>query len=71
MANRGNRPGYRPGKKAFGKKVFLLIFFVCLWRTLKPVRTSTWSALDSAQNFAVLGTQTLGLQPLALSLEAP
>eukprot|EP00971_Amphidinium_carterae_P120294 2383641-Amphidinium_carterae.1 len=58
---RGSRPGYRPGKKAF----------VCLWRTLDPERTSTWRPSGRAQNFDVLGAQTLGLQTLAPSLEAP
>eukprot|EP00971_Amphidinium_carterae_P070843 1401085-Amphidinium_carterae.1 len=57
-------PGYRPGKKAFGKKVLLLILFVCLWRTLDPVRNCTCAV----QEHTLLDIQTLGSQPLTLSL---
>eukprot|EP00971_Amphidinium_carterae_P094997 1879719-Amphidinium_carterae.1 len=34
LITQSTRPGDRPGKKALGKKVFLLILFVSLWRTI-------------------------------------
>eukprot|EP00971_Amphidinium_carterae_P296165 5882956-Amphidinium_carterae.1 len=53
-----NRPGNRPGKHTFGNKLFPLILFVCLWRTIAPARSYT--------SFDRSWTEHGGLQALAL-----